>query len=109
MNLSELRQIRAEIDQRLGALEQRITSGQSAPLRNQIANAGSNVDDLRAKYQAAKDKLDALEQAQNRAAVVNPLPVNAPRGILLVTPGDINLYVGTGPNTPLRKIPTAAV
>ena len=44
-----------------------------------------------------------------RAEVVTPLPANAPAGKFLVTPGDPNLYVGTGAANPLRKIPTQAV
>lgn len=59
---------------------------------------------------------ERIEQARTyvdnrlyRADVVQQLPQNAPAGMLLVTPGDINLYVGTGGASPLRKIPTQAL
>jgi hypothetical protein len=59
---------------------------------------------LRSRIVKAKAYVD---NQTHRAEVVNPLPVSAPPGYLLVTPGDTNLYVGTGPG--LRKIPTQAV
>jgi len=50
-----------------------------------------------------------LEAAAYRAKLVAELPANAPPGTLMVTPGDPFLYVGTGPNTPLRRIATQAL
>jgi len=52
----------------------------------------------------------ACEYVDNRvyrADVVPSIPASAPAGMLMVTAGDINLYVGTG--TGVRKIPTQAV
>lgn len=42
-----------------------------------------------------------------RADVVPSIPTSAPPGMLMVTAGDPNLYVGTGAG--VRKIPTQAV
>lgn len=39
-----------------------------------------------------------------RADLVDELPESAPRGYLLVTPGDPFLYVGTGLGSALRRI-----
>ncbi len=50
-----------------------------------------------------------LAQTRYRADVVAELPASAPPGYLLLTPGDPNLYVGTGAANPLRKIPTQPV
>ena len=57
-----------------------------------------------------RDRVTAYVDAQSyRADVVQTLPVSAPRGYLMVTPGDPNLYVGTGMANPLRKLPTLPV
>ena len=47
-----------------------------------------------------------VDSSAHRADVLQTLPASAPRGYLIVVPGDPNLYVGTGPGTPLRKLPT---
>jgi hypothetical protein len=61
--------------------------------------------------QTLRDRIDKarayVDNQTHRAEVVNPLPASAPPGYLLVTPGDTNLYVGTGAG--LRKIPTQPV
>jgi hypothetical protein len=53
-----------------------------------------------------RDRLQDLRQRLHRADVVTTLPSSAPLGTLLITPGDIHLYIGAGPNLPLRKLPT---
>lgn len=59
---------------------------------------------LRDRISQARDYVDARLY---RAELMTPLPTNAPAGKLMVTTGgDINLYVGTGMTTPLRRIPT---
>jgi hypothetical protein len=45
----------------------------------------------------------------HRAELVTTLPASAPPGYLMVKAGDINLYVGAGLASPLRKIPTQVV
>lgn len=55
------------------------------------------------------ERIAELEKQQNRALVVPSLPAHAPAGTLLVTAGDTNIYVGTGPNTPLRRVATQAL
>ena len=50
---------------------------------------------------------DYVDNRLYRAEVVDPLPLSAPAGMLLVTPGDTHVYVGAGDAPrPLRKIPT---
>lgn len=65
------------------------------------------------EYEKEDDELSVrkaktyVDNHMYRADVVNPLPPSAPPGYLLVTPGDTNLYVGTGSG--LRKIATVQV
>jgi hypothetical protein len=56
--------------------------------------------------------VDAKEYVDNnthRAELVATHPPSAPPGYLMVKAGDINLYVGAGLASPLRKIPTQVV
>lgn len=78
-------------------------------LRTLFAESNSRISTLEAQSANAGPRLTAVEQAAHTADVVATLPVSAPAGYLLVKAGDINLYVGTGTGTPLRKIPTQAV
>jgi hypothetical protein len=59
------------------------------------------------------DRIDKARQYVDshlyRADVVPALPPDAPAGYLMVKAGDINLYIGTGTGSPLRRIPTQAV
>lgn len=52
---------------------------------------------------------DRARQRLYRVDIVPTLPPEAPAGYLLATPGDTNIYVGTGEGRPLRKIPTLPV
>jgi hypothetical protein len=65
-----------------------------------------DTERLRDRIQRARDYVDSRTF---RADLVQALPDSAPRGYLLVTPGDTNLYVGTGAGNPLRKVPTLAL
>jgi hypothetical protein len=61
----------------------------------------------RADTRTIRERLLAYIDARtHRAAVVDPLPANAPAGYLMVTPGSTSLFVGAGPSRPLREIPT---
>jgi hypothetical protein len=52
---------------------------------------------------------DYVDNHTHRAELVTTLPLSAPPGYLMVKAGDINLYVGAGLASPLRKIPTQVV
>jgi hypothetical protein len=67
------------------------------------------LDAMSGAGQNLGDRVTAVEQVMYRAAVVPSLPASAPAGYLLVTGGDTNLYIGTGPANPLRKLPTQVV
>lgn len=49
-----------------------------------------------------------LWQTRYRAEVVAEVPANAPRGLLMVTPGDPHLYIGAGPSQRVRRVVTEA-
>jgi hypothetical protein len=49
-----------------------------------------------------------VDSRAHRADVVDALPDHAPPGYLIVTAGDPNLYIGAGPNMPLRRVATIA-
>ena len=63
-------------------------------------------EDERTLAERIRNAREYVDNHLHRADVVEAIPVNAPRGYLLMTPGDPNLYVGTGMTTPLRRIPT---
>lgn len=65
-------------------------------------------DDTRLRDRIVQAR-EYVDERLYRAEVVDPLPANAPAGKLMVTPGDIHLYVGAGPSAPLRRIPTQAI
>lgn len=81
----------ADLERRLTALEAQVQKMENG---------------LRQRLRNAEDRIQAVVF---RADVVPTLPSSAPRGYLMVTSGDPNLYVGTGTGNPLRKIPSQVV
>jgi hypothetical protein len=75
-------------------------------IHRQFAEVDRRLERAREAFKATDDRLDDLERWTSRIRPVDELPANAPAGMLIVTAGDPNVYVGTGPNTPLRRIPT---
>lgn len=87
----ESREDTSDLARRVSALEAQVQKMENA---------------LRQRLRIAEDRIQAVVY---RADVVSTLPSSAPPGYLMVKPGDINLYVGTGTGSPLRKIPSQVV
>lgn len=57
-----------------------------------------------------RDRLLAyIDGRTHRAAIVDPLPADAPAGYLMVKAGDPFLYVGRGPGNRLARTPLELV
>jgi hypothetical protein len=68
------------------------------------------IHDIIVWIREVRSRLSNLEAQQNRAALVDALPTNAPLGALIRLRGDATgaLYLGNGPTQPLSKlVPTA--
>jgi hypothetical protein len=50
--------------------------------------------------------LERLRRVKHRADVVDTLPAHAPRGYLLMSAGDPDLFIGMGQGQALRRVPT---